>query len=59
MNGTYTKITYKLLLLNIKCLHHDLDKQMVSKAKLGLFQKSCRETNAMGVQKETEIKEIH
>lgn len=59
MNGTYTKITYKLLLLNIKCLHHDLDKQMVSKAKLGLSQKSCRETNAMEVQKETKIKEIH
>lgn len=35
-----------------KRLHHDLDKQTVSKAKVGLFQKFCRETNATGVQKE-------
>lgn len=35
-----------------KCLHHDLDKQRVNKAKVGLFQKSCTETNASGVQRE-------
>lgn len=34
-----------------KCLHHDLDKQTVSKAKAALFQKCYREIMSQGFQK--------